>query len=258
MVFKKLLGALGVGGPSVDTVLSGGAVVPGSALTGQVLVRGGSNDAEITHVTLHFVARVEAEGGDYETQGDIAFHGQTVGGGFKLTEGQQFALPFSVQVPWETPITEIYGQPLGIVLGVKTELAVAGAMDQGDLDPLLVRPLPAQQAILEAFGQLGFGFKSADLELGRIGGSGQTLPFYQEIEITPPPRYGHVINEIEISFIASPSGVGVVLEADKRGGLFTGGGDALNRYTVSHQSVAGTDWNAEVDGWVRRLAERRR
>lgn len=29
MVFKKLLGSLGVGGPTVDTVLRPGAVVPG-------------------------------------------------------------------------------------------------------------------------------------------------------------------------------------------------------------------------------------
>jgi len=35
-----------------------------------------------------------------------------------------------------------------------------------------------------AFGQLGYGFKSADLELGHIRGTGQTLPFYQDIELT--------------------------------------------------------------------------
>ncbi|GAA4965530.1 hypothetical protein GCM10023238_36500 [Streptomyces heliomycini] len=54
-----------------------------------------------------------------------------------------------------------------------------GARDKGDLDQLNIAPLPAQEAVLEAFGALGFGFRSADLEYGRIGGTGQQLPFYQ-------------------------------------------------------------------------------
>ncbi|RKN05379.1 sporulation protein [Streptomyces radicis] len=257
MVFKRLLNSLGVGGPSVDTVLSSGAVTPGMPLTGQVHVRGGSMDAEITHLTLHFVARVEAEHEEGESQGQVVFHRETIGGGFRLQEGQQFSVPFSVGVPWETPITELYGQPLGIVLGVKTELAVAGAVDTGDLDPLLVRPMPVQEAVLEAFGQAGFGFKSADLELGRIGGTGQQLPFYQEIELIPSPRWSGAMREVELTFLASPAGVEVVLEADKRGGFFTGGGDALLRFTLGHHQIPGYDWNAQVESWIGQLAARR-
>jgi len=149
----------------------------------------------------------------------------------------------------------LYGQPLGVVLGVRTELAVAGAKDKGDLDQLTVVPLPAQEAVLEAFGQLGFGFRSADLEYGRIGGTGQQLPFYQEIEITPSPQYAGVFNEIEVTFLASPSGVEVVLEADKRGGYGASSSDSLSRHVVGHQDVR--DWNAEVEGWVRQLVEHR-
>ncbi|RKN43860.1 sporulation protein [Streptomyces hoynatensis] len=256
MVFKRLLGAIGVGGPSVDTVLDGGAVQPGTALTGRVLVEGGTMDVEINGITLDFVARVEHEGQDTEGEGTVVFHRAQVGGGFRLAEGQQYAVPFSVPVPWETPITEVYGQPLGVVLGVRTELSVAGAVDKGDLDPLLVRPMPVQEAVLEAFGQLGFGFRSADLEYGRIRGTGQTLPFYQEIELTPAPQYAHAMNEIEVSFLASPAGLEVVLEADKRGGLLSSGHDVVNRFTVTHQDVGRTDFNGLVDSWVRQLAER--
>ncbi|MGO4755581.1 sporulation protein, partial [Streptomyces sp. 2MCAF27] len=46
-----------------------------------------------------------------------------------------------------------------------------------------------------------------------------------------------------------------VLEADKRGGLFSGVHDALNRFTVSHDGVEHRDWNAEVDAWVRQLVD---
>ncbi|MFD3457292.1 sporulation protein [Streptomyces sp. NPDC058691] len=259
MVFKRLLGALGVGGPSVDTVLTGGPVLPGGTLYGQVHVEGGDADADIHAVVLELVARVEAEGGhgyeDGEHEGVVVFERVAVGGGFRLAAGARHTVPFSVAVPWETPVTELHGQPLGIALGVRTELEVAGARDKGDLDALSVAPLPAQEAILEALGQLGFGFTSADLELGRIHGTGQQLPFYQEIELVPPARYAHAISQIELTFLAQPAGVEIVLEADKRGGLFSEGHDQVNRFLVDHDSVSRVDWTAEVDSWIQGLAD---
>lgn len=257
MVFKRLLGAIGVGGPSVDTVLDGEAIRPGGALSGQVRLRGGGAAAEIEEIGLELLARVEAERAEGESEGTVAFERYVVGGGFRLGADEERSVPFSVTVPWETPVTELYGQPLGVVLGVRTELAVADARDRGDLDPLIVRPLPVQEAVLEALGQLGFGFRSADLELGRIGGTGQRLPFYQEIELTPPPRYAHAVTEIELTFLTTASGLEVVLEADKRGGPLTPGHDALTRFTVRHEDVPVLDWNSEVDGWIRRLTEHR-
>ncbi|AXE24053.1 sporulation protein [Streptomyces globosus] len=253
MVFKRLLGSMGVGGPAVDTVLAPAGAVPGGTLSGEVRLTGGRADFDIDHITLELVARVEAETDHGEHDGAVVFERFTVGGGFRLAEGEHRSVPFAVALPWETPVTELYGQPLGIVLGVRTELGVRGAKDKGDLDALTVRPLPVQEAVLEAFGQLGFGFKSADLEYGRITGTGQQLPFYQEIELTPSSRYAHQASEIEITFLANPAGMEIVVEADKRGGLFSGGHDALARYTVSHDQAAHTDWNAEVDSWISRL-----
>ncbi|GGZ99713.1 sporulation protein [Streptomyces echinoruber] len=257
MVFKRLLGALGVGGPAVDTVLDPGPVLPGGTLSGRVHLRGGGSDVEVEHLGLELIARVEAEYDEGESTGTVAFERFTVGGGFRLAAEEERSVPFQVAVPWETPVTELHGRQLGVVLGVRTELAVAGARDKGDLDPLAVRPLPVQEAVLDAFGRLGFGFRSADLELGRIGGTGQRLPFYQEIELIPPAQYAHAVHEIELTFLATPEAVEVVLEADRRGGPFTAGHDALSRFTVRHEDVSTVDWAAEVDGWVRRLAEHR-
>ncbi|MGV9791363.1 sporulation protein [Streptomyces sp. NPDC003435] len=256
MVFKRLLGSLGVGGPTVDTVLNPGAVLPGGTLSGEVRLAGGSAAVDVDHITLELVARVEAEHEDGESEGSVVFERFTVGGGFRLGEGERRAVRFDLPLPWETPVTELYGQPLGIVLGVRTELAVTGARDKGDLDPLAVRPLPVQEAVLEALGQLGFGFRSADLEYGRIGGTGQQLPFYQEIELTPAPQFAHGAGEFELTFLAHPGGMEVVVEADKRGGFLGGGHDTLGRFTVTHDT-AGVDWNTVVDGWFRQLLDNR-
>ncbi|MFJ4823457.1 sporulation protein [Streptomyces bacillaris] len=251
MVFKKLLGALGVGGPSVDTVLQPDPALPGGPLSGEVRLKGGGSDVTVEEITLLLVARAEMEGEDEEHEGTVVLERFTVGGGFRLTEGAEHPVPFTVTLPWETPVTHLHGQHLGPVLGIRTELEVAGARDKGDLDALTVAPLPAQEAILEAFGQLGYGFKSADLEVGHIRGTGQQLPCYQEIEIVPPAEHAHAVNEIEVTFLASPGGLEVVIEADKRAGLFSGSHDTVHRFTTSHHPAPQADRNAEVDGWLR-------
>ncbi|GAA3979578.1 sporulation protein [Streptomyces marokkonensis] len=289
MVFKRLPGSLGVGGPTVDTVLDPGAARPGGALSGRVRLVGGTADQDVEHVALELVAHVEAgrdtcdgrdghdrrdgnedgnEDGAGRSERGVVFGRHTVGGAFRLGAGEHHSVPFTLSLPWETPVTELDGRPLGIALGLRTELAVTGAHtgdtgDTGDTDPLTVAPLPAQEAILEAFERLGFGFRSAGLESGRIGGTGQRLPFHQEIELAPPPPYAHQVNEIELTFLAVPGALEVVLEADKRGDPFPGGPlseghDALSRFTVPHEGPAGPlDWNALVDGWVRELVEHR-
>lgn len=260
MVFKKLLGAIGVGGLSVDTVLSNPSTYPGAQLTGNVNLIGGTQDADIEHITLGLVTRMEVEGGggDYSAVSD--FLRIPVTGPMRLAQGQRLALPFRIDMPWETPITSVYGQTLrGMVMGVRTEVAIARAIDKGDLDPVHVHPLPLQQRILDAFHQLGFVFKSADLEHGQIYGVHQTLPFYQEIEFFPPQQFAAAgINEVELTFVTSPHQVEVVLEFDKRGGLFTQGHDTYGRYTVSHADAETTDWRQVVDGWVRQAVDRRK
>ncbi|MGX1955163.1 sporulation protein [Streptomyces anulatus] len=253
MVFKKLLGALGVGGPSVDTVLEPGPALPGGLVTGEVRLRGGGSDVTVDRISLLLVARVEMEGQDEEHEGTVVLERFTVGGGFRLAEEAEHTVPFTITLPWETPITELHGQHLGPVLGIRTELEVAGALDKGDLDALAVGPLPAQEAILEAFGQLGYAFRSADLELGHIRGTGQQLPCYQEIEILPPAGHAHAVNEIEVTFIATPGGMEIVIEADKRAGLFSDGHDTVHRFTAAHHAVPHTDWNAQVDAWLKEV-----
>lgn len=61
MVFKRLLGSLGVGGPTVETVLEAGAVLPGGTLRGEVRLVGGSESYDVDRVDLELVAHVEAE-----------------------------------------------------------------------------------------------------------------------------------------------------------------------------------------------------
>ncbi|GAB3738218.1 sporulation protein [Amycolatopsis oliviviridis] len=255
-MFKRMLSAFGVGGPSVDTVLDSPHAVPGEVITGQVRIQGGSSDAQIEEILLSLVTRVEVEHGDHERAGTAEFLRVSAGRKVQVTAGQPTTVPFQIALPWETPISAVGGRELpGVVVGVRTELVIAGAPDKGDLDPVLVGPLESQDRVLEAFGELGFSFRSADVEAGRLHGVRQELGFFQEIEFFPPSRYAGRVNQVELTFVASPDDLVVVLEADKRGGMFRSGGDAFGRFHVSHEEALRTDWAAAIDGWLAKVAE---
>lgn len=257
MGFKKLLASLGAGGASVETVLTEVNVVPGGVVQGEVRIQGGSVEQEIEGLSVGLQARVEVEGNDQETKQNIEFTKLRLGGAFTLPAGQVHAVPFGLEIPWETPITSIDGQPLrGMNIGVSTELQIARAVDSGDLDPVDVHPLPAQQAVLDAFIQLGFRFKSADMERGHIRGTRQKLPFYQEIEFFPPQQY-RGLNQVELSFVADDREMDVILEMDKKPGIFSEGSDSFRSFKVGLNDFQGTDWAAYLNEWLSQVGSKR-
>ncbi|MFF0451016.1 sporulation protein [Streptomyces sp. NPDC004609] len=257
MGFKKLLASLGAGGASVETVLTEENVVPGGVVRGEVRIEGGSVDQQIEGLSVGLQARVEVEGGDHEVKQDIEFIRQRLGGAFEVKAGAVHVVPFGLEIPWETPVTNIAGQQLrGMNIGVTTQLEIARAVDSGDLDPIHVHPLPSQQAILDAFLQLGFRFKSADMERGHIRGTRQRLPFYQEIEFFPPQQY-RGLNQVELTFVADDREMDVVLEMDKKPGLFSEGSDSYKAFKVGHHDFASTDWAAYLNQWLADVGGRR-
>lgn len=257
MGFKKLLASLGAGGASVETVLTEENVVPGGIVQGEVRIQGGSVAQQIEGLSVGLQARVEVEGNDQEYKQDVEFTRQQLGGAFEVQPGAVHAVQFGLEIPWETPITTFLGQHLtGMNVGVTTELQIARAVDSGDLDPVNVHPIPAQQAILDAFGQLGFRFKSADLERGHIRGTRQRLPFYQEIEFYAPQQY-RGLNQVELSFVADDREMDVVLEMDKKPGLFAEGGDSYRAFTVNLSSFQDTDWAAYLNQWLAEVGGKR-
>lgn len=257
MAFKKLLASLGAGGASVETVLTEVNVVPGGVVQGEVRIQGGSVNQQIEGLSVGLQAKVEVEGGDQEYKQDVEFTKVRLGGAFEVQAGAVHIVPFGLEIPWETPITVIDGQPLrGMHIGVTTELAIARAIDSSDLDPINVHPLPAQKAILDAFIQLGFRFKNADLERGHIRGTRQKLPFYQEVEFFPPAQY-RGLHQVELTFVADEQSMDVVLEMDKKPGLFSEGSDTFRSFQVGLHDYQGTDWAAYLNQWLAEVGSKR-
>lgn len=246
MVFRKMLRAFGVGGPGVETELADPHCRPGGVLEGTVQVTGGDHPVDVEYVAIGLITRMAEE----NSEGDQEFHRQRLTGSFRLVPGRHHEVPFRFEVPWETPITELYGQRLnGMSMGLTTELEVARAVDKSDLDTVMVHPLPAQERILEALLRLGFRFGRADVERGRVYGVEQRLPFYQKIEFYPPAPYASTIEQLELTFVPTPERLQVVLEVERRSRRRPEG---FGRFDVDYATIDGVDWPAELDGWLRR------
>jgi sporulation-control protein len=257
MVFKRMLAAFGVGGPSVDTVLDASHAMPGQAITGQVRIQGGSADADIDRIELSLVTRAEVDRGGREAHGAAEFLRLRVAEGVRVPANQLREVPFQLVLPWETPITSVGSTALrGMTIGLRTELVVAGAPDKGDLDPVHVQPLPSQDAVLNAFGELGLRFRNGDVEVGRLHGVPQELDFYQELEFLPPPQVAGRVNEVELTFVATPHELYVILEADKRGGLLRSGKDSFGHFAMPHKDAEQADWANLIGSWLTETLER--
>ena len=253
MVFRKLKAAFGAG-VSVDTVLSDSHVYPGGVLRGEVRFTGGGVDYNVQGITLELNAVVEVESGDNEYKTTYDFHRADVSGPFQLKEGASHAVPFQIPVPWETPVSAVGGHHLhGMRLGVATELKLEGALDKGDLDPLVVEPLPIHSRVLDAISRLGFAFHKADLEAGRIHGS--RMPFYQEIEYWSAGEFRNDFKALELTFISNEKSTKVILEVDKPGGFLSAGGDSYASLVLDNNDSS--DLTGPLRDQMQQLAKRR-
>ncbi len=244
------------GGVSVDTVVQQPSVHPGGVITGTVSIVGGSKERVVKTVTVALASRVEVESGDREFAGTVVFAGQPVWGSFTLAPGARHAVQFALPVPWEAPLTVLNGNALrGMFVGLQTQVDIARAVDKSDLDQVHIHPLPVQQDILAALTRMGFRLRGADLEQGRIQGS--TMPFYQEIEFSAAPMFARHMSELEVTFLAGPTSVDVVLESDNRGGLLRAGGDTYSRFRVEYSAARTIDWQRQLQSVLTEMATRR-
>ncbi|TMR96915.1 hypothetical protein EJK15_20985 [Nonomuraea basaltis] len=142
MVFKRMLSAFGVDGPSLGTFLATHRTQPGGTLCGEVRMMSGQFDAEIDQIGLGLLARVGAAQSGEQT-GLTEFANAQISGPSVLRQGEERTIEFQVAVPWETPISEIGGRHLAdMMLGVRTEVTVAMAVDKGSPDMIAVTPVP--------------------------------------------------------------------------------------------------------------------
>ncbi|MCK2244213.1 MULTISPECIES: sporulation protein [unclassified Crossiella] len=245
------LSEVGIGGPSVTTVLDSPHAMPGQPVRGQVRVHGGSAAGEISQVLLSLVTEAESESGP---GGGAEYARLVLRDGLRMSAGELAILPFQLPVPWEMPITAVSGAPLPrTAAAIRTELVGPGSCD---LDWVQVNPLPAQQRVLDALRQLGFSFRGTGVEAGRVPDLPQELGCYQTLAFAPPTQFTDRIDEVELIFVASQSELCVLLTANRLGGVFPHGDNAFGHFRMSHLDARVNDWAPMISGWLTLTAER--
>ncbi|GAA3790217.1 sporulation protein [Streptomyces phyllanthi] len=207
MAFRKFLSSLGINAPEVETVLDRTVVRPGESLTANITVRGGGADVEIERFAVELVVRFESHG-ETEARYLNPIFTYTFDAPFVLRAGETRTEKVALELPWEMPLTHALGRPLtGAYSAVRTLLAIDGAVDRGDVDPVEVHALPAQDAVLRALEELGFRRVEAEVKPGHAHGTRQSADWWQEIEHRFPAAYG--LKDVELLLVARESDLDV-------------------------------------------------
>lgn len=246
-MFNKIMSGLGLQGVTVETRLQNPNLQAGETLHGEISFKGGSSDKEINGLYLQLMTMAEVESGDHEFNQALVLQEWLVNSRFLLPAHQAHSFPFSIQLPFETPITEVACRRNGARVWIQTHMDVDWGLDATDRDYLKVLPTAAMQSFLQAMQQCGFVLSTVDVEKGQLTARNfrSTIGCYQELEFVSSHMFSG-FNEVEVSFVAEAQQTHIMLEIDR-----TFRSDQLLTMTISNQNL---DVN-QITQQIRRLLQ---
>lgn len=211
------MSGLGLQGIQVDTRLHNTQLQAGQTLSGEVNFKGASSNKNINAIHLQLQTSAEVESGDSEFNTSLIIAQWHISGAFELQANKSHHFPFSIQLPFETPITEVQCRQNKSRVWLHTHLDVDWGLDATDKDFIHILPTPTQQMFIQAMQQCGYNLATVDTEKGQLRGNGfqSTIGCYQELEFKPNGFFSG-INEVEVSFVAEEHQTHVLLEVDRK------------------------------------------
>ena len=98
---------LGLQGVEVNTCIYTADPQAGQVINGEIIFKGASSSKSVNGIYLHLKTRAEVESGDHEFNQDLTIQQWHISGAFELQAHQAHHIPFSIQLPFETPITHV-------------------------------------------------------------------------------------------------------------------------------------------------------
>ncbi|MCN9244034.1 sporulation protein [Streptomyces sp. RY43-2] len=254
MGFKRLFG---IGDPDeaveVDTQILG-PVYPGGEVKGEVLLRGGTRDTRIEGIYLRFTVRhtdYSGEQRDYEFDSCVAKPSDIT-----LRKGEEERLTFSERLSWETPVSELGGRALGVVLSVKSKLRRTWD-DEGtevDNDLLHISALPLHEAVLDAFAEEGYHCDSAYVVDESIPNTEHHHYFHQCFVLTDHASVPGRPEQLEVVFQTNV--VGAVVHVRRATPDVRDWTDKppTRRFPAAHHEIGQVDWRPRVRKALEELA----
>jgi sporulation-control protein len=213
VAFRKLFGegegadgSAAVDPPELDTRISTLTLRPGAEVSGRLVIRAGGTDLRIGEIVLQPVARIHQPSGKLITDHLTFFHASIVR--FDVPAGTERQVPFTGRLPWYTPFTDFDGRALGVDFSLRTRIVLNDGADTvlTDTDFLHVDPLPAVEAALDAFGELGYLERYSHLVKDQIKDSESISEEYQPVFLSDPSGGRADFPELELAFDSNAVG----------------------------------------------------
>lgn len=210
--FNKVLASIGIGAAKVDTKLEKSTYAAGETVNGEVEILGGNVSQEIDTIYLTVCTTYIQESNDTKYTHTATIEKIKVSDPFTIEENETKVIPFSFELPLETPITIGKSQ-----VWIQTGLDIKNAIDPTDKDYIDVKPSYLASNILNGVEQLGFRLRKAECEKAPFS-LDTRYPFVQEFEFVPTSNaYRGKLDELELVFLSqNDQSVKLLLEVDRK------------------------------------------
>ena len=246
--FGKALASIGIGAAEVDAVLDSEKLRAGEKISGKVYVAGGKQSQRIDRIYLGVLVEFEEKVDDKKVTRRMEIDRFAVSEPFTIEEGEKKEIPFSFELPVDTPLTR--GKTKA---WVRTGLDIKSALDPTDKDEIKVEPPKLVYRTMKALNGLGFHIKKAQCEKAPRG-LGTRLPIVQEFEYKPQSgEFKRKLDELEVVFLPkSHREVDVIMEVDSKAhdlGSFlaeiTDTDEKKVKFTVTDESLENLEQNLD-------------
>lgn len=232
---KRALSSVGIGAAKVDTIIFGDQFIPGSTLSGVVMLYGGEVEQQIDEIYFLLNAGYYSKADKGIIKKTMQLTSYQINEPLIIGAREEKELPLSIQLPPYTPLT------LGSTdVWVETGLDIQSSVDPSDNDYIQVMPNNLVNALFHSLEELGFELNKVTCQPTKYYYSRFT-PLLQEFEFRPisGPFKGR-LDELELIMFVAEDNVKVFMQVDRRAkglsGLFV---EALDLDETKVQFVFG-------------------
>ncbi|WP_113930604.1 sporulation protein [Bacillus sp. P14.5] len=215
-MFNKVIASFGLGSARVDTKLKSSYIQQGESFEGIIEIKGGSTNQRVESIYLKLMTLYGHEGSDRLSPGIVMTH--KLNEPLPISEGQKLNIPFSFQVPLDTPITMVDPETQKNVpkVWIETGIDIRNAIDPRDRDEISVDPSPVHVNLIDAIKVIGFKFRQMESQKTPAWVKIKKT-FVQQYEFTPVHgRYSRKLDELEVYILQGETETTVYFEIEGR------------------------------------------
>ncbi|MFC8172351.1 sporulation protein [Streptomyces sp. NPDC057242] len=241
----------GRGAAEIDTRITSPVCVPGQPVEAEVMIRGGARGLAIGQLDLAVVVQALHWDGSpsQESVCDLSTDNWTE----HVAAGSEKRLAFRGRLPWETPVTEIDGQAVGVVVSVITKLSWDSEAPVADTDLLHVTAPPLYEAVLGAFAEEGYRVDGSQVRDSYIPDAESHSGHYQILFLTAPTRGADRLAELELVLQQNAVGAIAYVRRADRSTFEWDDKPPPRTFAAAHHEVGHADFGPRVRDTLEKL-----